>query len=124
MEYQITDRRSFMRVLGLKISDRVPDSKSIWKFRETLFQEEVIEVLFYRFSHAIHDKGIFLSRLAGIKLLTPAFLKYLVSAMPAMAIRTNGFTRAVAIIGLSNLTYNIMRCVQLKKHVHNPFLMG
>nr|WP_246046639.1 transposase [Chlorobaculum thiosulfatiphilum] len=46
MEYQITDRLSFRRFLGLKSSDKVPDSKTIWKFRETLIQEELIEVLF------------------------------------------------------------------------------
>jgi transposase len=47
MEYQITDRRSFMRFLGLKASDKVPDSKTIWKFRETLIQQELIEALFF-----------------------------------------------------------------------------
>ena len=45
MEYQITDRLSFRRFLGLKSSDKVPDSKTIWKFRETLIQEGVIEAL-------------------------------------------------------------------------------
>jgi hypothetical protein len=59
MEYQITDRRSFTRFLGLKISDRVPDSKTIWKFRETLIHEEVIEALFYRFNQALDDQCIF-----------------------------------------------------------------
>jgi len=39
MEYQILDRRSFMCFLGLKISDKVPESKTIWKFRETLLEE-------------------------------------------------------------------------------------
>ncbi|UZJ41963.1 IS5 family transposase [Prosthecochloris sp. SCSIO W1101] len=59
MEYQITDRLSFKRFLGLKSSDRVPDSKTIWKFRETLIQEEVIEALFYRFNQALDDQSIF-----------------------------------------------------------------
>lgn len=59
MEYQITDRRSFMRFLGLKVSDKVPDAKTIWKFRETLIQEEVIEALFYRFNQALDDQSIF-----------------------------------------------------------------
>ena len=49
MEYQITDRLTFKRFFGLKSSDRVPDSKIIWNFRETLIQEEVIAPLFYRF---------------------------------------------------------------------------
>ena len=37
-EYQINDRRSFMRFLGLDICDTVPDAKTIWKFRNDLSQ--------------------------------------------------------------------------------------
>ena len=59
MEYQITDRLSFKRFLGLKSSDRVPDSKTIWQFRETLIQEGIIEALFYRFNQALDDQSIF-----------------------------------------------------------------
>ena len=35
-EYQIRDRLSFMRFLGLALEDRVPDAKTIWRFREQL----------------------------------------------------------------------------------------
>ena len=59
MEYQITDRLSFKRFLSLKSSDWVPDRKTIWKFRETLIQEEVIEALFYRFNQVLDDQSIF-----------------------------------------------------------------
>ena len=59
MEYQILDRRSFMRFLGLKISDKVPDSKTIWKFRETLLDEGVIEVVFYRFNDMLDQHNLF-----------------------------------------------------------------
>jgi len=59
MEYQITDRLSFKRFLGLKASDRVPDSKTIWKFRETLMQGNVIEALFLRFNQALDDQCLF-----------------------------------------------------------------
>ena len=59
MEFQIIDRLSFKRFLGLKSSDRVPDSKTLWKFRETLVQEEIVEALFYRFNQALDDQGIF-----------------------------------------------------------------
>ena len=58
-EYQITDRLSFKRFLGLKASDKVPDSKTIWKFRETLIQEDVIEALFFRFNQALDEQCIF-----------------------------------------------------------------
>ncbi len=59
MEYQITDRRSFMRFLGLKTSDKVPDSKTIWHFRESLIVKGVIEKLFERFNAALDQQGIF-----------------------------------------------------------------
>jgi len=59
MEFQITDRLSFKRFLKLKTSDKVPDSKTIWKFRETLIQEGVIETLFHRFNEALDDQSVF-----------------------------------------------------------------
>jgi len=59
MEFQITDRLTFKRFLGLKSSDKVPDSKTIWNFRETLIKEEVIEALFFRFNQALDDQSVF-----------------------------------------------------------------
>ena len=35
-EYQIKDRLSFMRFVGLELCDPVPDAKTIWLYRETL----------------------------------------------------------------------------------------
>ena len=49
VEYQINDRMSFMRFLDLTISDDVPDSKTVWNFREQLVDLEIVEVLFNRF---------------------------------------------------------------------------
>jgi IS5 family transposase len=59
MEYQIIDRASFKRFLGLKISDKVPDSKTLWNFRETLIEKGVIEKLFAQFNAALDRQGIF-----------------------------------------------------------------
>ena len=267
-EYQITDRRSFMRFLGLKSSDKVPDSKTIWKFRETLIQEELIEALFFRFNQALDDHCIFAkngqlvdativevprqrnsreenaqiklgetpeawkekpnklrqkdvdarwlkknnisfygyknhikvdkgTKLINNWMVTPAcdhdsqeletliekadagqplyadsayvgqeaiideceminevhekgtknkpliegqkasnrkksksrarvehVFGFMTNTMKAMYVRTIGYVRAVAKIGLSNLTYNLMRCVQLNKKVYNVFLRG
>jgi IS5 family transposase len=36
IEFQIRDRLSFMRFLGLSLGDAVPDEKTIWLFREQL----------------------------------------------------------------------------------------
>src|SRR3989337_2884719 len=40
MEFAILDRLSFMRFLGLSLSDKVPDAKTIWLFREHLVKEK------------------------------------------------------------------------------------
>ena len=41
VEYQIRDRLSFMRFLGLGLEDRVPDAKTVWLYREHLAQAGV-----------------------------------------------------------------------------------
>lgn len=49
IEYQIRDRLSFMRFLGLQLEDRVRDEKTVWLFRERLKDLKLMEVLFARF---------------------------------------------------------------------------
>src|SRR5690606_24714421 len=48
-EYQINDRMSFMRFLNLSIADDIPDSKTVWHFRERLIELELIESAFQLF---------------------------------------------------------------------------
>jgi IS5 family transposase len=57
IEYQIRDRFSFMRFLGLHIEDRVPDAKTVWLFRERLKDHKLIEVLFERFHEQLALQG-------------------------------------------------------------------
>jgi transposase len=40
MEFAILDRLSFMRSLGLTLSDKVPNAKTIWLFREHLTKKK------------------------------------------------------------------------------------
>ena len=56
-EYQIRDRLSFMRFLGLALEARVPDAKTIWLFREQLTQVGAVERLFQRFDAALRGAG-------------------------------------------------------------------
>jgi transposase, IS5 family len=56
-EYQIRDRLSFMRFLGLALEDRVPDAKTIWLFREQLTRVGAIERLFERFDTVLRAAG-------------------------------------------------------------------
>lgn len=59
LEYQIVDRASFKRFLGLKKSDKVPDSKTFWHFREQLIEREVILDLFKTFNEILDNAGVF-----------------------------------------------------------------
>jgi transposase, IS5 family len=56
-EYQIRDRLSFMRFLGLALQDRVPDAKTVWLYREQLTQAGAIERLFARFNATLRGAG-------------------------------------------------------------------
>ena len=56
-EFQIKDRLSFMRFLGLSLGDAVPDAKTIWLFREHLVQAGAIEKLFDRFDKHLANAG-------------------------------------------------------------------
>jgi IS5 family transposase len=57
IEFQIRDRLSFMRFLGLSLGDAVPDEKTIWLFREQLTEAGVIKRLFKEFDEFLEEKG-------------------------------------------------------------------
>ncbi|MBM3099341.1 IS5 family transposase [Gluconobacter cerinus] len=56
-EYLINDRLSFMHFLGLALSDRVPDAKTVWLFRERLTHAGAIQKLFERFDAILRNAG-------------------------------------------------------------------
>jgi transposase, IS5 family len=56
-EFLINDRLSFMRFLGLSLSDRVPDARTIWLFREKLTKAGAIKTLFERFDATLREAG-------------------------------------------------------------------
>jgi IS5 family transposase len=58
VEYQIVDRMSFKKFLGLDTGDKVPDEKTIWKFRERLTQTASVEELFELFVSHLEQKGL------------------------------------------------------------------
>ena len=59
LEYQIVDWASFRRFLELKKSDKVPDSKTFWLFREQLIEKDVIIGLFKTFNETLDVAGVF-----------------------------------------------------------------
>jgi hypothetical protein len=56
-EFQIKDRLSFQRFLGLGLDGTVPDATTVWLFRERLVQAKAIDKLFVRFDAALKDRG-------------------------------------------------------------------
>ena len=58
-ELQIKGRLSFMRFLGCYFEDRVPDAKTLWLFRDTLSNKNVIDKLFRRFNRYLDREGLF-----------------------------------------------------------------
>ena len=57
IEYQVRDRLSFMRFLGLSLADRVPDAKTVWLYRDALAQAGKVEELFRQFDGYLARQG-------------------------------------------------------------------
>ena len=57
LEFQILDRYSFSRFLGLHAASKVPDATTIWLFREHLTNAQLVEELFFRFDRFLNDAG-------------------------------------------------------------------
>lgn len=58
VEYQIIDRTSFKKFLGLESGDKVPDEKTVWLFRENLTKGGVVELLFSQFIRFLEEKNL------------------------------------------------------------------
>lgn len=58
VEFQINDRVSFQRFLGLNLGSKVPDFSTVWRFRETLTKADAIKRLFDLFTTKLEKQGI------------------------------------------------------------------
>jgi transposase, IS5 family len=56
-EFQILDRRTFGRFLGLDDGDSAPDETTIWRYREALVRGGAIDALFARFDAHLKSLG-------------------------------------------------------------------
>ena len=57
MEYQLRDRLSFMRFVGLGLEEAVPDAKTLWLYREALGKAKAVDKLFRLFDAYLKDQG-------------------------------------------------------------------
>lgn len=57
LEYQLLDRLSFQRFVGLRHSSQIPDRTTFWTFRERLHAAGASETLFDAVSHELEKHG-------------------------------------------------------------------
>jgi IS5 family transposase len=57
-KYAILDRLSFMRFLGLTLSNTVPDSKTIWNFKNELSKGDMVNKLFRKLDNRLDKQGV------------------------------------------------------------------
>lgn len=72
VEYQILDRLSFMKFLGLTLEDPVPDAKTIWRWRNEMMQAGLIDKLFRKLVRKLRSKGIIFT---GGKIVDASIMK-------------------------------------------------
>jgi len=58
IQYQIIDRTSFRRFLGIRNVDEIPDEKTVWATREKLCEAGTFDLLFADFRKFLDDKGL------------------------------------------------------------------
>ena len=58
IEFQILDRLTFCRFLGLSLNDRVPDEKTVWDFRDRLINKGLEKELFDFFGFLFEKHGL------------------------------------------------------------------
>jgi len=59
LEFQITDRHSFKRFLGMTAADKAPDEKTIWAFREKMVANDLMNGAFDAFHAVLDGAGLF-----------------------------------------------------------------
>ena len=60
LEYQLRDRLSFMRFVGLEFGGAVPDSRTLWEYGEALAQADTARKLFETFTQQLEQRGLIL----------------------------------------------------------------
>lgn len=58
LQYQVSDRLTFMRFLGLELAGNVPDARTVWAFREALKTHQLVDALFERLNQALAALGV------------------------------------------------------------------
>ena len=57
LEFRVRDSYTFSRFIGISYDGVVPDSKTIWLFKEELGKQKLVKTLFYRFDEHLLELG-------------------------------------------------------------------
>lgn len=110
LQFQVTDRLSFMRFLGLDLAADVPDARTVWAFRESLKTHQLVEPLFARLNQALTEKQeADNKRKSKIRVRVEHVFAAMENEMGGIFLRSIGIARAAVGVGLMNLAYNIKR---------------
>ena len=58
LEYQATDRLSFSRFIGVGLAGDIPDSRTVWAFRDALKEHGLMDKLFAQFDATLAAVGV------------------------------------------------------------------
>lgn len=58
LEFQVTDRLSFARFLGVMLEGSVPDARTVWAFRDALKEKDLMGRLMSKFDEALIAQGV------------------------------------------------------------------
>ncbi len=58
LQYQVSDRLSFMRFLGLELAGNIPDARTVWAFCEALKERQLVDALFERLNQVLAGLGV------------------------------------------------------------------
>ena len=58
LQYQVTERLSFMRFLGVELAGNVPDARTVCAFREALKEHQLTDALFDHTHQALGEMGV------------------------------------------------------------------
>jgi transposase, IS5 family len=62
LETAVSDRISFRRFAGLSLHDAVPDHSTLWRFRESLREAGLIELVFAEINRQLEARGLIVKR--------------------------------------------------------------
>jgi IS5 family transposase len=62
LEAQLRDRLSFRRFAGFSLSDQTPDHSTLWRFRQELQQDGVLDRIFEEINRQFEHKGLIVKR--------------------------------------------------------------